>query len=257
MSVSYKDISQLSQKSSIAGTEKIPVSDTEYVTPNQIASLGGGGTGPATYTVSDIEDISGEVLDAVGVGDIVKEVNTSNSEDKCYVVNYIGYDHTSISLFSTESYMAMTVDYYYSDGSWETAGVSYHNLNLSSNIYSDKDDDSIAPTTQATYGEIHPAYATSIPNGGMLPNILYKLGTKTGSVSMALANAWDNTIENEYKFTFDTSSTPPTITWSNKIYIWLGNCLSSNVPVIAANKHYEVSVLDGYAYIIESSILES
>lgn len=38
MSVTYKDIGQLSQKSSIAGTEKIVVSDTQYITPAQIAA---------------------------------------------------------------------------------------------------------------------------------------------------------------------------------------------------------------------------
>ena len=38
MSVTYKDIDQLSQKSSVAGTEKIPVSDTQYLTPAQIAT---------------------------------------------------------------------------------------------------------------------------------------------------------------------------------------------------------------------------
>lgn len=36
MAVSYKDIDELSQKSSVAGTEKLPVSDTEYITPAQI-----------------------------------------------------------------------------------------------------------------------------------------------------------------------------------------------------------------------------
>lgn len=37
MSVTYKDIDQLSQKSAVAGTEKIPVSDTKYITAEQIA----------------------------------------------------------------------------------------------------------------------------------------------------------------------------------------------------------------------------
>ena len=41
MSVTYKDIDQLSQKPSVVGTEKIPVSDTQYLTPNQISSLSG------------------------------------------------------------------------------------------------------------------------------------------------------------------------------------------------------------------------
>ena len=39
MAVSYKDISLLTQKSSVAGTEKLPVSDTEYITPSQIAGM--------------------------------------------------------------------------------------------------------------------------------------------------------------------------------------------------------------------------
>lgn len=38
MSVTYKDIDQLSQKSAVEGTEKIPVSDTQYLTPAQIAT---------------------------------------------------------------------------------------------------------------------------------------------------------------------------------------------------------------------------
>lgn len=35
----FKDIDELSQKATIAGTEKLPVSDTEYITPDQIADL--------------------------------------------------------------------------------------------------------------------------------------------------------------------------------------------------------------------------
>jgi len=38
MAVTYKDIDDLSQKSSVAGTEKLPVSDTQYITPAQIAT---------------------------------------------------------------------------------------------------------------------------------------------------------------------------------------------------------------------------
>ena len=39
MAITHKDINLLSQKSTIAGTEKIPVSATEYVTLNQISGL--------------------------------------------------------------------------------------------------------------------------------------------------------------------------------------------------------------------------
>lgn len=38
MAVTYKDIDQLLQKSVVAGTEKLPVSDTQYITPVQIAT---------------------------------------------------------------------------------------------------------------------------------------------------------------------------------------------------------------------------
>ena len=38
MAITYKDINQLTQKSSVAGTEKLPVSDTQYITPAQIAA---------------------------------------------------------------------------------------------------------------------------------------------------------------------------------------------------------------------------
>lgn len=38
MGVTYKDIDILTQKSAVAGTEKIPVSDTQYITPAQIAT---------------------------------------------------------------------------------------------------------------------------------------------------------------------------------------------------------------------------
>ena len=39
MAVTFKDIDLLTQKSAPSGTEKIEVSDTQYITPNQIATL--------------------------------------------------------------------------------------------------------------------------------------------------------------------------------------------------------------------------
>lgn len=88
--------------------------------------------------------------------------------------------------------------------------------------------------------------ATSQPSGGMLPNVLYKLGTLTGSVTLSLAAATGNTIENEYHFTFDTGSTAPTITWPSNL-TWSGG----SAPTINASKHYEVSIEDRYAYATE------
>lgn len=60
MAVSYKDISLLTQKSSVAGTEKLPVSDTEYITPNQIAALSpGGDTSDCVHKTGD-ETVGGD-----------------------------------------------------------------------------------------------------------------------------------------------------------------------------------------------------
>ena len=102
------------------------------------------------------------------------------------------------------------------------------------------------------YDEVHPAYGSSQPSGGMLPNVLYKLGTLTGAVTISLATPSDGAIENEYKFSFSADSTAPTITWDNAITEWKGNCLDSNgQPVMTASKSYEISVEDGLGIIIE------
>ena len=55
MTVVFKDIDTLSQKASLAGTEKIEVSDTEYITPNQIRN----GL-QKTITISSSEPTSGQ-----------------------------------------------------------------------------------------------------------------------------------------------------------------------------------------------------
>lgn len=39
MAISHKDINLLTQKATIAGTEKLPVSDTEFITPEQITDI--------------------------------------------------------------------------------------------------------------------------------------------------------------------------------------------------------------------------
>lgn len=90
------------------------------------------------------------------------------------------------------------------------------------------------------YSEIHPTIGTTQPSGGFLPNVLYNLGELTGSVTFALATPADNTIVNHYYWTFETGSTAPTITWPSGIS-WVGG----SAPTINADKHYEISVLNG------------
>lgn len=69
MAITYKDISLLSQKASIAGTEKIPVSDTQYITPAQIlaalsAAFSAGDANKLVYI-----DSNGKLAASFGVGD--------------------------------------------------------------------------------------------------------------------------------------------------------------------------------------------
>lgn len=133
MAITYKDINLLTQKGAVAGTEKLPVSDTEYITPNQISALG----------VTKVE--------------------------------------------------------------------------------------------------------TTIPVGGMLPNVFYSLGTISSATTMTMAAASDNSIYNEWMFQFATGSSAPTITWDNKITAWFGG----SAPTINASKTYQVSVVDGLGVIAE------
>jgi len=81
MSITHKDISLLSQKSTIAGTEKIPVSGTKFVTTNQIASLAsGGGNAVTDVTVGGVSVVSNGVA-AVPTIPTVPTISTNITSD--------------------------------------------------------------------------------------------------------------------------------------------------------------------------------
>ena len=91
--------------------------------------------------------------------------------------------------------------------------------------------------------------ANAIPQGGMLPNVLYLLGTIIANTTFPLAPATDNTIANVWMWTFETE-TKLTISWPPQITAWNGG----DPPIIAENYHYEISVLDGVASYIEAPL---
>ena len=96
----------------------------------------------------------------------------------------------------------------------------------------------------------HPAYyskvaETSNPSGGFLPDVVYSLGTLTGTITFTLAAAVTGNV-NHYFWMFDTGSTAPTITWPTGI-TWA----DGSAPTVSASKHYEISVLGGIAYYSE------
>lgn len=99
-------------------------------------------------------------------------------------------------------------------------------------------------TYDITYDQ--PVASSQPASGGMLPNVLYTLGTLTGTVTFTLASPTIATRVNHYFWTFDTSSTAPTITWPTGItWLW------GSPPTVNANKHYEISVLDGVGISME------
>ena len=97
----------------------------------------------------------------------------------------------------------------------------------------------------------HDAYfskvvGTAQPSGGFLPDVVYNLGTLTGSVTFALAPAVSGNL-NHYFIIFDADSTAPTITWPSGL-TWA----AGSAPTITASKHYEISILGGVAYYSEA-----
>ena len=95
-------------------------------------------------------------------------------------------------------------------------------------------------------GGITTTLQTSEPSGGMLPNREYQLGTLSGNITFTLASGTSG-VTNHYFWSFDTGSTAPTITWPSGITSWYGG----SAPTINASKHYEVSVLNGVAVVME------
>ena len=91
---------------------------------------------------------------------------------------------------------------------------------------------------------------TTVGDSGMLPNVVYELGTVGGSASFELAPPTKTSIVNHYYWTFDTGTLVPTVTWPSGISKWAGNCVQNGSPVLVANAHYEVSIMDGYAFIV-------
>lgn len=276
MAVTYKDIDLLTQKASVTGTEKIPVSDTEYITPEQIGAdtivYFGYTTGSET-TYNDMKqknmaqdtthhaafDVS-KVAAAVAAEKAVfaAEVNSSTGDIE-HLYNLVYFNGTAIVFGEASRYiyieMSNPTTIRYQNLTWTDFNGTYASLpdkptiptvpTISTNIQTDKASDAKTASPKAVYNEVHPAVGSSQPSGGFLPNVMYNLGTVTGTVTFSLASAVSG-ITNHYYWTFDTGSTAPTITWPTGLS-WYGG----STPTINANKHYEISVLNSVAVYME------
>ena len=117
---------------------------------------------------------------------------------------------------------------------------------ISTDIEADKASNTKTASPKAVYDGIHPAVGSSQPSGGFAPNVVYDLGSVTGTVTFSLATPSDANIANHYYWTFDTGSTAPTITWPSGIS-WVGS-----TPSVIANKHYDISIMDGVGVWMEA-----
>lgn len=117
---------------------------------------------------------------------------------------------------------------------------------ISTDVAADKTSNTKTSSPKSVYDAIHPAVGSAQPAGGFLPNVMYALGTLTGSVTFALAAATSG-IVNHYFWSFTAGSTAPTITWPSGL-TWVGG----SAPELTAGNHYEISVLDGVAAFLEA-----
>ena len=82
------------------------------------------------------------------------------------------------------------------------------------------------------------------------PNVVTDFGAIDNTpVTFTLGESGGNGYDH-YFIVFETGATAPTITWPTSIRAWVGG----SAPVIAANTHYEVSILDGIAAYLEAAI---
>ena len=85
----------------------------------------------------------------------------------------------------------------------------------------------------------------AMPVGGFLPDVVYSLGTLSGTITFSLASPVTGNV-NHYFWMFDTGVSAPTVTWPAGL-TWA----DGSAPTVSASKHYEVSILGGIAYYSE------
>lgn len=104
------------------------------------------------------------------------------------------------------------------------------------------------PEVQEALDKIIAPNATDVqPEDGMLPNVLYTLGTLSGAVTFRLAPALERSYISHWFWTFETGATVPSVTWPDAIVKWNGG----HAPELRHNRHYEISLLGGVAAFME------
>ena len=191
---------------------------------------------PTILTLSDrsIGQLTDEELENLRVGDIIA---TSDGNSKFH---HVVTKHTNawIEIFEFENDTIILTIYAKIGSSWQQT--------TSTVIEYSKTAKKILVTSV-------------IPNTGMLPNVVYNFGVLSANTTFTLAAATDNTIANVWAWTFETGDTVPTLAFPN--VIWTDTSKTEEVdsvtmPVVEANKHYEVTIMDGYGTVMSATIPE-
>lgn len=131
-----------------------------------------------------------------------------------------------------------------SSNTWSIVQYSFQLTNYLTTSLTSASTDTQYPSAKAVYDFATTPIANSLPSGGaLLPNVFYDI-TELGDATISCASGDANKMA-EYMLKFTTGATAPTITWSG--ITWA----SGSEPTIAANKTYEVNIVDGVAISIE------
>ena len=90
-------------------------------------------------------------------------------------------------------------------------------------------------------------YATTIPSGGLLPNVIYRLGKLSSATTIELTCDYSAFLGQkgyfyQWNWSFWTGSTAPTVTFVNSITEgnnYIADVIYETTPVIKANCLYE------------------
>jgi len=191
---------------------------------------------PQIYNATPFDQVPDqELFNKLKKGDIIIGAGYGN-------VPYIVTNATSSTIsILTVGYSDVIVSIYYkNNGSWFLS-KSYH-----TSIYLHSD--------------------TSV-GGQMLPNIIHKGGLISNDIIFGIKNEGSSIYDgvpydkaNIWYWTFETGSTVPSITWPS--VTWCDSADTETVdgvvvPIIEPNKHYEISIMNGYGTIISADIPET
>lgn len=215
------------------------IEDNEYVVARTLNDL--------NDKVAGIEDVSGLVLSLSATLEDDEEVISTALNDLNGRIVTLSANSVDSSLFDSLSARVNTDEIVLAGA---VNDLNRRILSANTNI------DEISGYVQTQlWIDAQSRKASNIPASGMMPNVLYELGTVIGDVTFSFyqpTQYYDDYNDfmgfvKHYYWTFETAGVVPTsVTWPSGI-TWLGG----SAPTLSPNKHYEISVLNNVAVYLE------